>query len=86
VSIIFGQDLSEKFVLGVVDGLDDVLVVARKIEEATTLAGRAQFGQNILAGEGHQVISRIESELGTKVSKDPRRIVLEFEIVFCGRY
>ena len=49
--------------LSVVDGLDDVLIVSREVEEATTLSRRAQFGKDIFAGEGHQVVCRVKAEL-----------------------
>lgn len=39
--VVVLQYLPKKLVLGVMDGLDDVLVVAGEIEEATALAGRA---------------------------------------------
>lgn len=59
VSVIFRQDLSEELVLGMVDGFDDILVVAREVEEATTFARRTELGEDVLAGEGHQVVGRI---------------------------
>lgn len=86
MAIVLGQNLSEELVFGMVDSLDDILVVARKIEEAATLAGRAQFRQNILAGQGHQVVSGVKSKFGSKMSEDPGRIVFEFKIVFRGGY
>jgi hypothetical protein len=50
VVIVVLQYLPEELVLGVVDGLDDVLVVAGEIEEAATLAGRAELGEDVFAG------------------------------------
>src|SRR4051812_42504562 len=84
MSIILREDLPKKLVFGMVNGLDDILVVAREVEEAPTFARGAEFGQNVFAGKGHQIIGGIETELGAQVSKDPRCIVLELEIVFRG--
>ena len=70
---------------GVVDGFDNVFVVSRKIEEASALAWRTQLGKDILAGKGHQIIGRVKSELCSQTSKNPRRIVLEFEVIFGRR-
>jgi hypothetical protein len=36
--VVIFQDSSQEFVLGMVDGLDDVLIVPRKVEKTTTLA------------------------------------------------
>jgi hypothetical protein len=36
--VVFFQDFSQEFVLGMMYGLDDVLVVPRKVEKTTTLA------------------------------------------------
>jgi hypothetical protein len=43
VVVVVLQDLSEELVLGMMDGLDNVLVVAGEIEEAAALAGRAEL-------------------------------------------
>jgi hypothetical protein len=43
MGIIFPQNLSQKFVLRVVNGLDDVFVVPREIEKASTLPRRSEF-------------------------------------------
>lgn len=67
-----------------VDGLDDVLVVTREVKEAPAFAGGAQLGQDVLAREGHQIVGRIETELGAKVSEHPRCVVFELEVVLGG--
>jgi hypothetical protein len=85
MSVVFRKNLPEKLVLGVVNSLNDVLVVSREVEKASTLSGGTQFRQNILAGERHEIIGGVEAEFGTKVPEYPGGIVLEFEIVFCGR-
>lgn len=66
---------------GVVYGLDDILVVAREVEEAAALTRRAQLGENVFAGEGDEIVCRIQSEFRPEMSKYPRRIILEFEVV-----
>lgn len=35
---------TQEFVFAVMDCLDDILVVAREVEETPTLAGRSEFG------------------------------------------
>ena len=50
VRVVVLEDLAEKLVLGMVDGLDDVLVVSGEIEEAAALSGRAELRKNVLAG------------------------------------
>lgn len=49
--IVLAKDLPQKLMFGVVDGLDDVLVVSREVEEASTLSWRTKFGKNVLARE-----------------------------------
>lgn len=70
---------------GVVDGFDNILVIAREVEETTAFAWRAQFGQNIFAGEGHQIVGRIKTKLGSQTSEDPGGIIFEFEVVLGRR-
>jgi hypothetical protein len=41
--VVISQNLSETLVFGVMDGFDDVFVVAREIKETATLARRAKF-------------------------------------------
>lgn len=81
VLVVFGKNLPQDLMLGVMNGLDDILIISRKVEEAPTLARRAQLGEDILAGEGHEVIGRVEAELCPETSKYPRGIVLEFEVI-----
>jgi hypothetical protein len=83
--IILLENFAEKLMFAVMNGLDDVLVVSRKVEEASTLAGRPKLGKNVLAGEGYQVIGRIQPKRGSKMAEHPRCIVLEFEVVL-GRW
>jgi hypothetical protein len=49
VVVVVPQNLSEKLVLGVVNGLDDVFVISREIEEAPALARGAKLGKDVLA-------------------------------------
>ena len=68
------------------DGFNDVLVIAREIKEAATLARGTQFREDILAGERHEIVGGIKSELGSKMPKYPWCVVLELKIVFGRRY
>jgi hypothetical protein len=81
VVVVVLEDLAEKLVFGVVDSLDDVLVVAGEVEKAAALAWRAQFGKNVFACERHEVICRIELEGGAKMAEDPWCVVLELKVV-----
>ena len=40
VVVVVLEYVSQKLVLGMVDGFDDILVVPRKVKETTALAGR----------------------------------------------
>ena len=62
VLIVFLQYLAEELVFGMVNSLDDVLVVAGKIKEATAFTRRAQLRENVLAGERHEVVCGIYLE------------------------
>ena len=85
VRVVLGEDAAEEFVLGVVDGLDDEAVVAREVEERAGLAGRAELGENVLRGEREEVVRGVEVEVVfAQLTEDPRRVVLEFEVVFGG--
>lgn len=84
MAIVLGEYFPEEFVFGMVDCFDDVLIIAREVEEATTFAGRSKLGQNVFAGEGHEVVGGIEAEFRSQVSEHPWRIVLELEIVLRG--
>jgi hypothetical protein len=42
--IVFLEDFPEEFVLGMMDGLDDVFIISGEVEETPTLPRRAQFG------------------------------------------
>ena len=67
--------------LGVMDRLNNILVVSGEVEEATTLPRRSKLRQNILPGKGHQVVGRIQPKEGAKMSEDPGRIILELEVI-----
>ena len=83
VRMILGKDAAEELVLGVVDGLDDEAVVARKVEERAGLAGRAELGEYVLCGEREEVVRGVEVEVVfTQLTEDPRCVVLEFKVVF----
>ena len=81
VLVVGLEDLEQKFVLGVADRLDDEAIVAREVEEGARLAGRAELGEDVLGGEGEEVVGRIETEELADVTEDPRAVVLELEVV-----
>lgn len=83
VKVVF-EDFSHKLVLGVVDGLDDEAIVLRKVKETATLARRTQLREDVLARQRDQVIRCINVKVLSEMTKDPRRIVLELEIVLRG--
>ena len=69
--------------LVVVDGFDYKPVVAREIEKGARFSWAAELGENVLGGEGEEVIGGIESEVVlSKLTKDPWRVVFELEIIF----
>jgi len=84
VGVIVSQYFPQEFVFGMVNGLNDILVVPRKVEEAATFTRRAEFREYVLAGQRHEVVRGIELEFCSQVTKYPRRIVFEFEVVFGG--
>ena len=43
VRVVVAEDFAEEFVFSVMNSLDDVFVVAREVEEAPALPGRAQL-------------------------------------------
>jgi hypothetical protein len=80
------EDGAKKFVLRVRDRFDDEPVVAREVEERPRLSGRAEFGQDVFGGEREQVVGGVQVEMFlAQVAKDPRRVVLEFEVVLGRR-
>lgn len=85
VVVVVLENLAEELMFGVVDGFDDVLVVAGEIEEAATLAGRAELGKDVFAGQRYEIIGRVELEGSAEMAEDPWCIVLELEVVFGGR-
>lgn len=84
VGVVFSQYFPQEFVFGMVDGLDDILVVPGEVEEAATFTRGAEFREYILAGQRHEVVRGVELEFCSQVSEHPRRIVFEFEVVFSG--
>lgn len=78
------EDLAKKLMLGMVNGLDDVLVVTREVEETAALARRAKFGQYILARQRHEVICWVQSKACAEMAENPRRVVLKLEVVLGG--
>ena len=85
VVVVVLEDFAEELVFAVVDGFDDVLVISGEIEEASTLSRGAKFGKDILASQRDEIICRIETKDGAEMSKDPRRVILEFEVILCRR-
>lgn len=81
--VIILKDLPQEFMFAVMDGFDDVFVVSREVEKASAFARGPEFGEYILAGQGHKVVSRVEAEEGSEMTKDPGCVVLKLEVVFC---
>jgi hypothetical protein len=82
VLVVVLQDRAQELVLRVPDRLDDEAVVARKVEERPALARRTEFRQDVLGGEGDEVVGRVEVEVLAQLAEDPRSIVFELEVVF----
>jgi hypothetical protein len=49
VCVVVLKNLPKEFMLGVMNGFDDVLVVSGEIEKATALTRRAKFRKDVLA-------------------------------------
>ena len=62
VLVVVAEDHAQPLVLAVMDRFDDVLVVAGEVEEAAALARRAEFGKDVLARQGHEVVPGIQFE------------------------
>jgi hypothetical protein len=85
VGMIVGQDGSKELVLGVGDRLDDEAVVSREVEERARFARRPELGEDVLGGEGEEVVGCVEVEVGvSEVAEDPRSVVFELEVVSGG--
>ena len=79
------EDAQEVLVLGMVDSLDNIFVIAGKVEEGPRLSGATEFGENVFGGEREEVVGRVDMEVGfAEVTEDPGRIIFEFEVVFGG--
>lgn len=85
VLVVLLEDAPEELVLRVPDRLDDEAVVAREVEERARLAGRAELGEDVLGGEGDEVVTRVEVEVLAEFAKDPGGVVLELEVVLGRR-
>lgn len=84
VGVIVAQYLAEEDVFTMVNGLDDVLVIAGKVKETATLARRTKLGENIFARQGNEIVGGIETKYGSQLPKDLRGIVFKLEIILCG--
>jgi len=84
VVVILTQNLSKKLVFGVVYCFDDILVIAREVEEASTFSRRPKFGENVFTREGHEVISGVQSKYAPQMAENPRSIIFELEVVLGG--
>jgi len=85
VGIIVSENFAKKFVFGVMNGLDDVFVVAREIEETARFARGTEFGQDVFRSERNEIVSGIQTKVVAKVAEDPGSVVLELEVVL-GRW
>jgi hypothetical protein len=50
VIIVFSQYFSKKFMLGVMNGFDDVFVIPREIKEASAFPWGSKLGEYVFAG------------------------------------
>lgn len=82
VLVVVLQDRAQELVLRVPDRLDDEAIIARKVEERSALAGRTEFRQDVLGGEGDEVVGRVEVEVLAQLAEYPGSIVFELEVVF----
>lgn len=82
--VVVLQDPTQKLVFGVVDGLDDIFIISREIEEAAAFTGRSELGKDVFAGKRDKIVGRIQPEDGTKATEDPGCIILELEVVLRG--
>ena len=80
--VIISKNPAQELMLCVMYGLDDILVIPREIEKTSTLSRRAKLGEDVLAGERHEVVGWIDFEDGAQMPEHPRGVVLKFEIVF----
>lgn len=48
---------------GMMNRLDDEPVVTREVEERARLARRAEFGEDVLGGEGKEVVGGVQVEV-----------------------
>jgi len=61
--MILFQDLSQEFVFGVSDRLDNESIISGEIEEGSGFAGGTEFREDVFRGEGDEVIGRVEEEV-----------------------
>jgi hypothetical protein len=84
--MVVPQDRKQELVFGVSDSFDDETIVAREVEEGARFAWGAEFGEDILGGEGEEVVGGVEMEVVfSEFAEDPGRVILEFEVVLGGR-
>lgn len=68
----------------VMDGLDDVFIVSRIVKKAPTFPRGSELGEDVLAGERHEIVCGVKAENCTQMSEYPRCVVFELEVVLCG--
>ena len=78
------QNLEEKQMLSMVDGLDDESIVSAKVKETAALARTAQLRQDILSRQRDEVLCRVNVKVFPDLAKDPGSIILEFKVVARG--
>lgn len=61
--VVTSEYTQEEEVFGVMDCFNDEAVVSREVEEGPGLAGRAEFGEDVLGGEGEKVVCGVEVEV-----------------------
>lgn len=58
--MVFGKNLTEQLVLGMVNCFDNESIVCREVEEAAALARRTQFRQDVFSGKRHLRSQRVQ--------------------------
>ncbi|KAG9796248.1 SAICAR synthase-like protein, partial [Aureobasidium melanogenum] len=71
MAVVVPQNLSQKLMLGVMDGFDNVFVVAGKIKKRARLSRTAQFRQDVFASQTDQIVGWIETKGCPEMPENP---------------
>lgn len=61
--MILLQNLSQEFVFGVSDRLDNESIISGEIEEGSGFSRGTEFREDVFRGEGDEVVGRVEEEV-----------------------